>query len=690
MRALALFTLCSLSACSSGDGAQPPKPKNLLLITVDTTRADHLGCYGNESAHTPVLDSLAKGGVLFENCFAPTPITLPSHASLLTGLRPPRHGARNNATHPLPIDIPTLAERFKTEGFQTGAVVSALVLDSRYGLARGFDVYDDNLSSADSVADFMIRETTADDTTRRALNALQSLGDGPWFLWVHYFDPHADYNPPSEYLELCPDRPYDAEIAFVDAQLGILFDALGAAGQFNQTLVAVTSDHGESLGEHGERTHGFFLYDATTHVPLILSSPFLNPARNEALSGTIDLAPTLCTLMDIPFHSGEFDGVDLFAENQSRSPVYQESMVPFLNHGWSDLRAMRSKEARFIRAPRNEFQDFGNSQWTAESLEQALNEILKERDRGFSDNQSPPTNPDERKAMEALGYVWEEVSLTQGVDLADPKDCVEEWERNQEIYELVRKKKYEKAEAILRKMIQEAPGALDPRKTLARVLSETNRSSQAFEELKQASTLPGADSELFVRLAELSHKLHLEWRNYLGLAKKKNPSDPIPWVMEGNFLLKEKNSPGAQVAYDRALSLDSTCPPAWLGLGKLHHRRGELPEAAESLEKALESDSFLPEAWFARGVIAMASKEAQKAEECFRMAIQLKPDHANAFVNLGNLLFRQDKLKEARSCYESALELRPNHTQARFNYAALLEEVGDYQALESLKRTDNQ
>ena len=687
MRTHAILVLCILSSCSGEESlSSASKPKNLLLVSFDTTRADHLGCYGYEEAHTPILDSLAEHGVLFENCFAPAPITLPSHASLLTGLRPPTHGARNNATHPLPKDIPTLAERFQREGFRTGAVVSALVLDSRYGLSRGFDLYDDNLSSADLVEDFMIRETTASDTTSRAIEALKQLGEGPWMLWVHYFDPHAEYIPPEEYLKLCPGRPYDAEISFADDQLGVLIDAIRSKGFIEDTLIAMTADHGESLGDHGERTHGFFLYDSTTRVPLILSSPTLKKERKANLAGTVDIAPTLCSLMGVPFKDTDFDGFDLFANSQeSRQPVYQESMVPFLNYGWSDLRAMRSGQTRFIRSPKEEFQVFGEGPWTRDKLSKALDEVLVSGDRGITGKTAPPTDPAERRAMEALGYIWEDVDDSPLGSLADPKDRIQELEQSQEIFELVRRSKYDKAEALLRALILDSPGALDPRKILARVLKETNRLEEAYETLLSASELQGADSELFVRLAELSNTLGGDWRSHLEIAKSKNPENAIPWVLEGDFMLKERDKVGAEEAYEQALFLDKDCPSAWLGKGKIMHRNGDLEGASRALERALAADSSLPEAWFARGVVAMASKSKEKAESCFRKAIQIKPDYANAYVNLGNILFRSNQLQEARSLYEQALKLRPSHRQARLNYGALLEEVGDVEALERLR-----
>lgn len=672
-----------LLACSGG-GKVNNAPRNLLLVTFDTTRADHLGCYGFEQARTPNVDALAAAGVRFEQCITPAPITLPSHASLLTGMRPIRHGARNNATHPLPPDIPTLAERLQDSGFDTGAVVSAFVLDSRYGLARGFEQYDDNLSSAAQSAYFMIRETTAENTANRAIEWLTRYGHGErWFLWVHFFDPHAEYDPPKEYLEDSPGRPYDAEISYADAQLGRLLAAVEQQGEMDETLVVMTSDHGESLGEHGERTHGFFIYDATTRVPLLFTHPSLAAGTIiKPVCGTVDIAPTVCALLGVDFADEDFDGIDLFAGGDggpARHPVYQESMVPFFNHGWSDLRALRSNNARFIRAPTTEYQPLGMDsdatlldEDSETVLEQQLANLLAAGERGLHAQSLTSMSVAERAAMAALGYVWDDGDDSIPTsDLADPKDKVAEWERNQEIYELVRREEWVEAETVLRSLIADAPGALDPHKILARVLEETGRIAEARTELLTAAALPGADTELFVRLAELSFTQKLEWQVFLAEARRRNSADPSPWVMEGNWWLKLGDPKSADIAFRSALGIDPSCAAAWSGRGRLLHMEGDLEAAAEALDRAIAADPNLPEAWFGRGVVAMAQRNLPHAEQMFVRATEIKPDYANAYANLGSIYFRQEKLGEAEQAWKRALRIKPNHKQAKKNLELL-------------------
>ena len=261
-----------LFAAKTGPGAGF---KNLLLVTLDTTRADHLGCYGFEGASTPVLDGLANEGVLFERCVTSAPYTLPAHASILTGLLPLRHGVRVNGTQGLPAEVQTLAESLSNAGFDTGAVVSALVLDSRFGLNQGFDRYDDDLSAGGEARLLQYRETAGDDTLRRAVRWLKERGNERFFLWTQFFDAHDPYEPPAEFAARFPGRPYDGEIAFADECLGRLLEELRHQDRLDDTLVVVVGDHGESLGDHGETLHGHFVYLATTHVPFIVHHPKL-------------------------------------------------------------------------------------------------------------------------------------------------------------------------------------------------------------------------------------------------------------------------------------------------------------------------------------------------------------------------------------------------------------------------------
>ena len=294
----ALLALATLPACRR-EGQRP----NVLLITIDTLRADRLGCYGYGLAHTPAVDGLAREGVRCTDAATSAPITLPAHTSIMTGLYPPAHGVRDNGNYALAPEATTLAERLKAAGWRTGAFVSAAVLARRYGLDQGFEVYDDDLWAEDEPEMFMIRERPASRTADRVLAWLEEgqKTRQPFFLWVHFFDPHQPYNLRSFDLAAMTATPYDAEIAEADRGVGRLIDWLREHGQLDDTLVVLTADHGESLGEHGEPTHGVFIYDATIHVPLIWRLPHVFPP-GETYGGPvrhIDIVPTILAILDL-------------------------------------------------------------------------------------------------------------------------------------------------------------------------------------------------------------------------------------------------------------------------------------------------------------------------------------------------------------------------------------------------------
>jgi len=371
LRVLALCaTLSCLSGCSTTTRQERPgradsaaRPiRNALLITVDTLRADRLECYGYRKVKTPVMNRLAEEGVLFQQTISQAPLTLPSHCSILTGLNPRSTGVRDQAGYSLSPAHTTLAELFKAGGYETAAFVGASVLNSVGGLAQGFDVYSDLTSVAG--------KTTEGETERRgdaviteALQWMLASGRKPFFVWIHLFDPHTPYSPPEPYRSEYASHPHDGEVAYVDSPLGNLFTALQGQGLDRNTVVLLTSDHGESLGEHGEQAHGYFLYDATLRVPLILKDP-QSPVKKRVVADqvrTIDIVPTLADLFNLakPVH---LDGQSLLpllhgqAESAPRA-AFSETYFPFHHFTWSPLYSIRTRDFKYIQAPRPEFYD---------------------------------------------------------------------------------------------------------------------------------------------------------------------------------------------------------------------------------------------------------------------------------------------------------------------------------------------
>lgn len=670
-------------------------PTNVLLVTFDTTRADHIGCYGYAQAQTPVLDGLASSGVLFENCIAVAPITLPTHASILTGLYPFHHGARNNATHYLPDEVETLAERLAAGGFETGAVVSSVVLDSRYGLDQGFTTYDDDLSHSDVPDGFHLRETLAEDTTRRALRWLDARSGERWFLWVHYFDAHSGYTPPEPFAARFSDSPYDGEIAYADAQLGVLLEELEERGALARTLVVATADHGESLREHGEATHGMFIYDATTRVPLIVSHPSLAAGtRVPRVVSQVDLTPTILELVGLP-EPEKTDGASLALQLRGQAlqldarPAYSESLTPLFNHGWSDLRAARDQAGRYVRAPRQEVYDtsrdpgevdnlFPSSPERAQPYVRWLAELLPEDEADVRAIAGAEMDEDLRSTMAALGYTWSEGELP-GADgmRADPKDRIGLLRKVQDAKELAGMERFDQAETLLREVLEEAPASVDARDTLVFVLSAAGRRTEALELLREIEILAGTRFRNITLMAELERELGMDgWRERLQRAKELEPRNPEPWVREGDWALETGDLEAAEAAYRAALALDDRCAPAWLGLGHLEHRRQRHAEAEAALRRAVECDTAALAGWFNLGVVVLALDRPEAALEHFGRAARLAPEDVPTWLQIGRILFALDRRAEAVDAFERAIALDPTSLQAAFNLAVLHHDAG--------------
>ncbi len=684
---------CPGAGCGGAD-ALGAAADNLLLVTFDTTRADRVGAYGHAGASTPHLDRLAAEGVLFEQCMAVGPVTLPTHASILTGLYPIRHGARHNGTHRLPEDLPTLATALQDRGFDTGAVVSALVLDSRYGLDRGFDRYDDDLAAGDLAMVGMLRETDAADTTARALRWLEQPREGRWFLWVHYFDPHSSYEAPAAFRDRCPDDPYDAEIAYADDGLGRLLAALEARGELDRTLVVAVADHGESLGEHGESTHGLFLHDATTRVPLLMRHPALPAgARVGGVVSQVDLFPTAAELLGVEAPAG-LDGRSLVAEalgggDARRPAVYQESTSPYFQHGWAELRALRGPERRFISAPREELYELASdpgedrnllpeAEDAAAPLRRQLEALLA---AGVRDSRRLEDSPggDEHADLAELGYVFTDGGETGEGPRPDPKDKVEAWRLIQRAFRLTGEKDWAGAESVLRELIAAEPESIIIRRSMATTLSALGRPREAMTELRHCLALPGLGAEILLDLAVLERQLgEPAWRKRITLAQQLEPRDPTSWARLGDWQAEDGEPAEARASYERAIALDQAFAPAWRGLGQLRLRAGDLPGAEEALAAAVAADPQAFDAWLAYARAAELADTPELAVERYQAAERARPGTALVEVRLGNLAFAAERLDDAERHYRAALIRRAGHFEARFNLATLLLERGAF------------
>jgi arylsulfatase A-like enzyme len=542
--------------------------ERVVLITLDTLRADHVGCYGAERAHTPTIDGIAEKGVRFATAISPAPVTLPAHSSLFTGLDPPRHGVRHNGIFRLPDDVPTLAERFRDAGFATAAAVGAVVLDRQHGLDRGFDHYDDSMSGRTATRSAGYAERTADQVVDSVLSWLEASAPERFFLWVHLYDPHADYSPPAGFQAAFPGSPYAGEIAFADFELGRLLEALRQRFGDDSTLIVVTSDHGESFGQHGELSHSLTIYDATQRVPLVMAGPGL-PAGLvvEEPVGLVDVAPTLLSLAHLP-PLPETSGTDLRpiidGEKAPDRVQYVETLVPQLDFGWSPLLGVRSPGFKYVRAPRSELYDLTLDPNETHDLAGERPDLVAELDALLDDRLAraresvPLVTPDDdhRELLQALGYVVPETATasiagapTQGLD---PKDGLRL---------IVR---------MLRGMSLTGEHRFD--EALAEMAALEN--GGWFLEAARSRAALGAgrfeDAERYARVAVA-----------LGLGHH-----APPYMALGASLENQGRFDEAVEAFEAALARDAVGTDALLGLGRVAERRGELELAKDFFERA--------------------------------------------------------------------------------------------------------
>lgn len=422
-KSLPLLAAAIFCACAAPPKVEPPL--SVLLITIDTLRADRLGAYGDAKARTPALDALARGGVVFERAYTPVPITLPAHVSIMTGLLPPAHGVRGNGAFALGPEVRTLAEALKASGRRTAAFVGGFPLSARFGLGRGFDEYDDAMSKAAGV-NYDFAERRARDVVDAAARWM-SLNPGPVFVWVHLFDPHAPYDPPPGFRT---DDPYRDEIASTDAAVSTLMSAWDARG--GRSIVVATSDHGEAFGEHREWSHSLFIYDTTLRVPLLIRGPGFEAGKRASVSvGLTDIAATV--LEAVGAGAGSIPGVSLARAVSPGAPdraLYAETLAPRLDFGWSDLRSWREGGFKWIKAPKPELYELADDPGEtknraledpprARALDAALSKALASTgERNAS--RAPDTESAER--LRSLGYLQGPGGKGSG---ADPKDRVE-------------------------------------------------------------------------------------------------------------------------------------------------------------------------------------------------------------------------------------------------------------------------
>jgi choline-sulfatase len=683
--AVALTTLAVAGGCRAGASrsrAAPDRP-NVLLVTIDTLRADHVGCYGYQDASTPTIDGLAKRGVRFETAVVQAPLTGPSHASILTGQTPLGHGFRNNSGFTLSPQVKTAAEDFRKAGYRTAAFVSGFPLDRRFGFNRGFDVYDDHLPKGNDLRRTPYVERFADATTDAVLrwfgtSSAAASPQSPWFLWVHYYDPHAPYEPPADLAERYRRMPYDGEIAFVDRQLARLLELLDVRNERARTIVLVTGDHGESLGEHGEGTHGIFLYDATLRVPWVMAGPQIPAGQvSRTVARSIDIFPTLADYAGLP-RIGDVDGRSLRAaadgQEMSDAPSYAESLYPELELGWAPLHAWRTASFKFIKAPHPELYDLeGDPSETRNRVEEQharANELQRKLEEALLRTPAPAAassvDTETAERLRALGYVsGGRVARNAAASQRDPKDGIRLLPRLNRGMSAARTEP-ELAIRELTAVLAQDPGLFMARRTRAVAYAAAGRHDLAIADLQALDKEGQLTPEDAVVLGDnlRSAGRFEEAALILERAGRENPTFAQPWISLAEVRIQEHKYDEAAALCEQVLKLVPDDIEALRRLGDLALLRGDLVAAGARYGRILELDVGDASALTKLGIVRMRSGRADQAIQLFHQAIEREPRNAEALLYLAGALASGGRPADALPYFERALEAGPPSTMA--------------------------
>jgi len=573
-----------------GPGAgQPAKGRrpNVIVVTLDTTRADCLSCYGAPSVRTPTIDALAARGVLFKKCYTQTPLTLPSHTTLMTGTLPLFHGVRDNGAYIVPQKLVTMAELLKGQGYETGAFIGAWVLDSKWGLNQGFDTYFDQFDLRKfAIASFDTVRRPANEVLDAALPWLEAHKGGPFFAWIHLYDAHSPYDPPPSFAAQYPDRPYLGAIAFMDSELQRLSDLLDRNGLLEDSIVIIAGDHGESLGEHRELTHGFFIYQAVLHVPLIVLAPIPKSAGTTAGEpvGLVDILPTVCELAGLavpPEVQGKSLAPLLHGRGRSDVPlVYSETYYPLVHYGWSDLKGVQDGRYKLILAPEPELYDIVADPAEEKNLVYLQKDVfqgLKARAEAIIDaagRNAYETDPSKidaetRERLAALGYLGSflDPAARRGKKLADPKDKIAVYNE------------------LARARDMEAAGQPDEAIRIVRAILLTDpEATAASYEILGASYLAKND----LGQAETNTRRALELDPQLP-----NGHYRLGWIAE-----KQGRLADAAAEYAKEIEISPGHFKALYNLSRVYDRTGNLEGERETLEKCIQADPRFPLTYF--------------------------------------------------------------------------------------------
>ena len=676
---LAARTTCHRSPGSSLDGDALRKA-NVLLVTLDTTRADRIGCYGYAKAQTPHLDRLAAGGVLFEHCLTPSAVTLPSHSTIMTGLYPPQHGVRLNGDAALAQSNHTLAERLTAAGYRTGAFAGAFVLDGRWGLSQGFAHYDDQFHlGKDQRLDLARVQRPADKVVDAALAWLDSVAPPPsaasaqpFFAWVHLYDAHTPYEPPEPFRSRFASGDvrslYDGEIAFADSQVGRLLDWIEKQGLAERTIVVVVGDHGEGLGSHGEDEHGYYIYDYAVRVPFVMRLPGLKTTRVARQVRTVDIFPTVLELVTGE-KSEKIEGRSLMQviDQTEVTPryAYSESMATNLQYGWSALYSLRSDSHKFIDAPRSELYELtsdpnesrnrlNDERRIARQLKDELTRIREEGERRAPKAEEANLDQETMRMLASLGYVAGAKVQPKGGNLADPKDKIHLFESVGYAANLIAKDDYAEAADVLEIVLGDDPNVPQAQLLLASAYRRTGRNDQA--------------------------------KTILDAYLKNDPGNVRALLSMAELLADEGKRAEMLAICKSALAADPQNARAYELMAEVHMADNDHAQALPLLRKAVEIQPKLSRSRLNLAASLIGAGRLDEAERELAVITKEYPKFPLANFHVALLRERQGRPLQAKQAYETELTHHPQSVVARFNLGELLLRHGDAAGAEEQMR----
>jgi choline-sulfatase len=654
---------------------------NLVVVTLDTTRADRIGAYGARDVETPAIDGLAREGALFEQAVSVAPLTLPAHSSIFTGKFPPEHGVRDNGGFFLGPEQVTLAEVLKAKGYRTGGFVAAYVLDHKWGIAQGFDTYFDDFDlSGKRVVSIASIQRPGNEVVDKALPWIDQAAGGRFFAWIHLYDPHTPYAPPEPFASRYAGHPYNGEVAFADSQVARIVERLKALGVYERTVIAVIGDHGESLGDHGETTHGFFIYNSVTHVPFVIRSPFSltqgrrvgDPVRE------VDLMPTVLDLLGLAAPA-KMSGVSLAplmtgVKKELGLDAYSEAMYPLHHYGWSDLRALRAGRYKVIDAPRPELYDIDRDPGETRNLFEERRAVgdtmlaeLRRQEQAFDKTTAAmpaeDVDPEARARLAALGYVGTFVASASEsrTGRADPKDKIGLFNKLGTVTDLAKEsddkdRPAPKVIAMLEDVLREDPQVIDAWFMLGTHYMTHGEPSKAVEYLKKTLSIKPDYDLAVINLA----------RAYRALG----------------------DDEAALSGFERYLQLDPKDAYVRYQMGEIWLDRGNREKAEVLFTQALELDRQVAAAKNALGVIALDRGDDVAAERLVREALAIKPHVRLAHYNLALIAEKRGDVAGAEREYLTELKQHPESYKAAFNLSRLYHDAGDRQGeIDALKQS---